>query len=186
MPEAVLHPAVAASNQRIYVFGGEDAMQNPVRIIQVNSFDQCRRSHLSSFISFTLASCLPPAGVSHREEHVVQDGEQDGEERVGSSCRYRRQDLYHRRCVRIRTKLARAPVAVRLIHANRATSRPFSCHRIHPQGHRVRHQGQPLRQVCQPEGEEDAPLCHRPQKQTLHHRRTFHCQRRRRGGLGQF
>lgn len=35
MPEAVLHPAVAATNQRIYMFGGEDAMQNPVRIIQV-------------------------------------------------------------------------------------------------------------------------------------------------------
>ncbi|KAL6108894.1 klhl38 [Pungitius sinensis] len=35
MPEAVLHPAVAVANQRIYVFGGEDAMQNPVRIIQV-------------------------------------------------------------------------------------------------------------------------------------------------------
>lgn len=35
MPEAVLHPAVAATNQRIYMFGGEDAMQNPVRLIQV-------------------------------------------------------------------------------------------------------------------------------------------------------
>lgn len=35
MPEAVLHPAVAATNQRIYAFGGENAMQNPVRIIQV-------------------------------------------------------------------------------------------------------------------------------------------------------
>lgn len=35
MPEAVLHPAVAATNQRIYMFGGEDAMQNPLRIIQV-------------------------------------------------------------------------------------------------------------------------------------------------------
>lgn len=35
MPEAVLHPAVAATNQRIYVFGGENAMQNPVRMIQV-------------------------------------------------------------------------------------------------------------------------------------------------------
>lgn len=35
MPEAVLHPAVAATNQRIYVFGGENAMQSPVRIIQV-------------------------------------------------------------------------------------------------------------------------------------------------------
>lgn len=38
MPEAVLHPAVAATNQRIYVFGGENAMQNPVRIIQVQPF----------------------------------------------------------------------------------------------------------------------------------------------------
>ncbi|XP_028986368.1 kelch-like protein 38 [Betta splendens] len=36
MPEAVLHPAVAAVNQRIYVFGGEDSMQSPVRIIQVH------------------------------------------------------------------------------------------------------------------------------------------------------
>ena len=35
MPEAVLHPAVAATNQRIYMFGGEDAMQNPIRLIQV-------------------------------------------------------------------------------------------------------------------------------------------------------
>lgn len=35
MPAAALHPAVAASDQRIYVFGGEDAMQNPVRLIQV-------------------------------------------------------------------------------------------------------------------------------------------------------
>ncbi|XP_024152152.1 kelch-like protein 38 isoform X3 [Oryzias melastigma] len=35
MPTAALHPAVAASDQRIYVFGGEDAMQNPVRLIQV-------------------------------------------------------------------------------------------------------------------------------------------------------
>ena len=35
MPEAVLHPAVAAADHRIYVFGGENAMQNPVRMIQV-------------------------------------------------------------------------------------------------------------------------------------------------------
>lgn len=35
MPEAVLHPAVAATNQRIYVFGGEDVLKNPVRLIQV-------------------------------------------------------------------------------------------------------------------------------------------------------
>uniref|UniRef100_A0A3Q2ZLP6 Kelch like family member 38 n=1 Tax=Hippocampus comes TaxID=109280 RepID=A0A3Q2ZLP6_HIPCM len=36
MPEAVLHPAVAATNQRIYMFGGEDAMQNPVRLTNVH------------------------------------------------------------------------------------------------------------------------------------------------------
>uniref|UniRef100_A0A8C5MWP9 Kelch like family member 38 n=1 Tax=Leptobrachium leishanense TaxID=445787 RepID=A0A8C5MWP9_9ANUR len=35
MPVAVLHPAVAAKEQRIYLFGGEDVMQNPVRLIQV-------------------------------------------------------------------------------------------------------------------------------------------------------
>ena len=35
MPSAVLHAAVAASDQKIFVFGGEDAMQNPVRLIQV-------------------------------------------------------------------------------------------------------------------------------------------------------
>ncbi|XP_078542928.1 kelch-like protein 38 isoform X3 [Lissotriton helveticus] len=34
MPLAVLHPAVAAKDQRIYLFGGEDCMQNPVRLIQ--------------------------------------------------------------------------------------------------------------------------------------------------------
>lgn len=46
MPEAVLHPAVAAINQRIYVFGGEDGMQNPVRIIQVRHKPSlCMHSH---------------------------------------------------------------------------------------------------------------------------------------------
>ncbi|KAF7246808.1 Kelch-like protein 38 [Varanus komodoensis] len=35
MPVAVLYPAVSAKDQRIYLFGGEDMMQNPVRLIQV-------------------------------------------------------------------------------------------------------------------------------------------------------
>lgn len=35
MPVAVLYPAVAAKDQRIYLFGGEDIMQNPVRLVQV-------------------------------------------------------------------------------------------------------------------------------------------------------
>lgn len=67
MPEAVLHPAVAAANQRIYVFGGEDAMQNPVRIIQVKSFDLCHCSDLLIMISFVfLRSChVCPLQVYH-------------------------------------------------------------------------------------------------------------------------
>ncbi|XP_041045706.1 kelch-like protein 38 [Carcharodon carcharias] len=35
MPVAVLHPAMAAKNQRLYVFGGEDIVKNAVRLIQV-------------------------------------------------------------------------------------------------------------------------------------------------------
>ncbi|XP_053571309.1 kelch-like protein 38 [Bombina bombina] len=35
IPVAVLHPAIAAADQRIYLFGGQDVMQNPVRLIQV-------------------------------------------------------------------------------------------------------------------------------------------------------
>ncbi|TEA37804.1 hypothetical protein DBR06_SOUSAS1410023 [Sousa chinensis] len=35
MPLGVLHPAVAVKDQRLYLFGGEDIMQNPVRLIQV-------------------------------------------------------------------------------------------------------------------------------------------------------
>lgn len=105
MPEAVLHPAVAATNQRIYVFGGEDAMHNPVRIIQVTVWDEPQCSGPPVLI----AARLPPAGLPHSEEHVVQDGEQNGEERVSSGRRHRRQDLHHRRCVRVR-KMALAVV----------------------------------------------------------------------------
>ncbi|XP_007456104.1 PREDICTED: kelch-like protein 38 [Lipotes vexillifer] len=35
VPLGVLHPAVAVKDQRLYLFGGEDIMQNPVRLIQV-------------------------------------------------------------------------------------------------------------------------------------------------------
>ncbi|XP_004697717.1 kelch-like protein 38 [Echinops telfairi] len=35
MPVGVLHPAVAVKDQRLYLFGGEDVLQNPVRLIQV-------------------------------------------------------------------------------------------------------------------------------------------------------
>lgn len=38
MPVGVLHPAVAVKDQRLYLFGGEDIMQNPVRLIQVNDW----------------------------------------------------------------------------------------------------------------------------------------------------
>lgn len=185
MPEAVLHPAVAATNQRIYVFGGENAMQNPVRIIQVqhalfliislrygrvvvspqskrvvgsistwnlalsvwslhvhnvsalvlpgNSINPPTKLKtsilgclaivymvvcLSEKLCKKLATCpgstppsphdslmmdawmfflgnspavfnLLPAGVSHRQEHVVQDGEQNSQECVCTSCCHR-------------------------------------------------------------------------------------------------
>ena len=44
MPVGVLHPAVAVKDQRLYLFGGEDIMQNPVRLIQVKgwSFLSCK------------------------------------------------------------------------------------------------------------------------------------------------
>ncbi|NXY19435.1 KLH38 protein, partial [Atrichornis clamosus] len=42
MPVAVLNPAVAAKDQRVYLFGGEDIMQNPVRLIQV--YHVCRNT----------------------------------------------------------------------------------------------------------------------------------------------
>lgn len=75
MPEAVLHPAVAATNQRIYVFGGEDTMQNPVRIIQVaHSALQSVSDHVfifpSSFVYMPIHFSSPlhhlnSIGVSH-------------------------------------------------------------------------------------------------------------------------
>lgn len=81
MPEAVLHPAVAATNQRIYVFGGEDTMQNPVRIIQVtHSALQSVSAHVlifpSSFDYLPIYFSSPlhhlnSVGVSHCQEHVV-------------------------------------------------------------------------------------------------------------------
>lgn len=63
MPEAVLHPAVAATNQRMYVLGGEDAMQNPVRMIQVtqsSSVCRCSFSTIRSFIPLHRDSFSPP------------------------------------------------------------------------------------------------------------------------------
>lgn len=45
MPVGVLHPAVAVKDQRLYLFGGEDIMQNPVRLIQVNSTSHHTSAH---------------------------------------------------------------------------------------------------------------------------------------------
>ncbi|XP_068452467.1 kelch-like protein 38 isoform X2 [Clinocottus analis] len=60
MPEAVLHPAVAATNQRIYVFGGEDVLQNPVRIIQVYHI---ARNMWSRMENRTVKNVSAPAAV---------------------------------------------------------------------------------------------------------------------------
>ncbi|XP_023574540.1 kelch-like protein 38 isoform X2 [Octodon degus] len=67
MPVAVLHPAVAVKDQRLYLFGGEDIMQNPVRLIQ---------------LSGAMPLSYSPAGLPHRQEHMVQDGDEGGEERL--------------------------------------------------------------------------------------------------------
>lgn len=84
MPEAVLHPAVAATDQRIYVFGGEDAMQNPVRLIQVipNALSLISigisTSHLP--IKFTLSPCNFSKGLPHFQKSMVSDGKPNSEE----------------------------------------------------------------------------------------------------------
>lgn len=89
MPEAVLHPAVAAVSQRIYVFGGEDAMQNPVRLIQVKLHSvRCFVLFLTNHPLTSCLFCAPIIGLPHRQEHVVQDGEQNSEECFGSCCCY--------------------------------------------------------------------------------------------------
>lgn len=63
MPEAVLHPAVAASNQRIYVFGGEDAVQNPVRMIQVTALIRVAVLIFLIMNSFVLSFSVAPSAL---------------------------------------------------------------------------------------------------------------------------
>ncbi|PIO25967.1 hypothetical protein AB205_0110380 [Aquarana catesbeiana] len=65
MPVAVLHPAVAAKDQRIYLFGGEDVMQNPVRLIQGASY-QFRSMLSSEFYCGKPKSWLFIAGYTKR------------------------------------------------------------------------------------------------------------------------
>ena len=60
MPVGVLHPAVAVKDQRLYLFGGEDVMQNPVRLIQVNS-----TSHLHAHTHTRMHACIQVNGSSH-------------------------------------------------------------------------------------------------------------------------
>ncbi|XP_061574247.1 kelch-like protein 38 [Cololabis saira] len=68
MPEAVLHPAVAATNQRIYVFGGEDAMQNPVRLIQVYHIG---RNLWSKMENRTVKNVSAPAVVMDDKIYII-------------------------------------------------------------------------------------------------------------------
>lgn len=60
MPVGVLHPAVAVKDQRLYLFGGEDVMQNPVRLIQVNS-----TSHIHAHTHTFMHACIQVNGPSH-------------------------------------------------------------------------------------------------------------------------
>ncbi|KAM7420368.1 hypothetical protein PAMA_014876 [Pampus argenteus] len=68
MPEAVLHPAVAATNQRIYMFGGEDAMQNPVRLIQVYHI---ARNMWSKMENRTVKNVSAPAAVMDEKIYII-------------------------------------------------------------------------------------------------------------------
>uniref|UniRef100_A0A672SGQ1 Kelch-like protein 38 n=1 Tax=Sinocyclocheilus grahami TaxID=75366 RepID=A0A672SGQ1_SINGR len=68
MPTAVLHPAVAANDQRIYVFGGEDALQNPVRLIQVYHISRNLWSRLETR---TVKNVCTPAAVIEDNIYIV-------------------------------------------------------------------------------------------------------------------
>ncbi|KAK9957469.1 hypothetical protein ABG768_011713 [Culter alburnus] len=68
MPTAVLHPAVAANDQRIYVFGGEDALQNPVRLIQVYHISRNLWSRLETR---TVKNVCAPAAVIEDKIYIV-------------------------------------------------------------------------------------------------------------------
>ncbi|KAL0963325.1 hypothetical protein UPYG_G00304680 [Umbra pygmaea] len=68
MPTAVLHPATAANDQRIYLFGGEDAMQNPVRMTQVYHIG---RNMWSKMESRTVKNVSAPAGVIDDKIYII-------------------------------------------------------------------------------------------------------------------
>ncbi|KAL7875135.1 hypothetical protein SRHO_G00061050 [Serrasalmus rhombeus] len=68
MPTAVQHPAVAAHDQRIYVFGGEDAMQNPVRLIQVYHIG---RNHWCKMENRTVKNVCAPASVIDGKIYII-------------------------------------------------------------------------------------------------------------------
>lgn len=98
MPLGVLHPAVAVKDQRLYLFGGEDIMQNPVRLIQVNGPSHhgytCTHTHIyihkymhihictlhtqtHTYIYIHIHTCLSVAGEGERRE-----GEKEGRKEV--------------------------------------------------------------------------------------------------------
>ncbi|KAJ8013395.1 hypothetical protein DPEC_G00052820 [Dallia pectoralis] len=68
MPTAVLHPAIAANDQRIYLFGGQDAMQNPVRMIQVYHIG---RNLWSKMENRTVKNVSAPAVVIDNKIYIV-------------------------------------------------------------------------------------------------------------------
>ncbi|GCC23783.1 hypothetical protein chiPu_0002181 [Chiloscyllium punctatum] len=64
MPVAVLHPAIAAKNQRLYVFGGEDVVQNAVRLIQV--YNVSRNMWFRMETRMVKNICAPAAVIGDR------------------------------------------------------------------------------------------------------------------------
>lgn len=118
-----------------------------------------------------------PKGVSHSQEYVVQDGEQNSEECVCTGCCNRWKNLHYWRYVSYK-------VIHHYLHVDRLRHIP-PLHRIHQKSDRIWHQGQQVCEVCQPEGEKDAPLCHSCEQETLHHWWTFNQWSRRRWGSEQ-
>ncbi|XP_057690458.1 kelch-like protein 38 [Corythoichthys intestinalis] len=68
MPVAVLYPAVAATNQRIYMFGGEDDLQNPVRLTQVYHI---ARNMWCKMENRTVKNVSAPAVVMDEKIYIV-------------------------------------------------------------------------------------------------------------------
>lgn len=70
MPVGVLHPAVAVKDQRLYLFGGEDVMQNPVRLIQVWERAHMHAHAYTCMCTYTRPHTYMYTYNTHRHTHM--------------------------------------------------------------------------------------------------------------------